>query len=167
MGQRIRGAGDKWAHVGSMPACLAVTTERAFAGPFHSAWSASLPRLQTTWSRLVCVMVRWMTAFLWRLRTWSYRVLWLTPPSCHRPLHATPDSERMRNENGWGGQGSLPRRASLVRQPVWTSCGGLCRTSSQKSSQAMRHFLPKRTSSSAASSCPKPAPTQQPVKPMP
>ncbi len=25
-----------------------------------------------------------------------------------------------------GGQGSLPRRSSLVKQPVWTSCGGLC-----------------------------------------
>ncbi len=33
-------------------------------------------------------------------------------------------------------------------------------TEAQKSSQAMRHFLPKRTSSSAASSCPKPALTQ-------
>ncbi len=27
-GQRILAAGDKWAHVGIMPACLAVTTER-------------------------------------------------------------------------------------------------------------------------------------------
>ncbi len=32
-GQRIRAAGDKRAHVGSMPACLAITTERAFARP--------------------------------------------------------------------------------------------------------------------------------------
>ncbi len=31
----------------------------------------------------------------------------------------------------------------------------------------MQHFLPKRTSSSAASSCPKPASTQQPAKPTP
>ncbi len=42
-----------------------------------------------------------------------------------------------------------------------------CFTEAPKSSQAMRHFLPKRTSSSAASSRPKPAPTQQPAKPMP
>ncbi len=40
-------------------------------------------------------------------------------------------------------------------------------TEAQKSSQAMRHFLPKRTSSSTASSCPRPAPTQQIAKPMP
>ncbi len=33
-----------------------------------------------------------------------------------------------------------------------------CFTEAQKSSQAMRHFLPKRTSSSAASSRPRPAP---------
>ncbi len=39
-------------------------------------------------------------------------------------------------------------------------------TEAQKSSQAMRHFLPKRASS-AASSRPKPAPTQQPTKPKP
>ncbi len=38
-------------------------------------------------------------------------------------------------------------------------------TEAQKSSQAMQHFLPKRTSSSAASSRPKPAPTQQTAKP--
>ncbi len=40
-------------------------------------------------------------------------------------------------------------------------------TEAQKSSQAMRHFLPKRTSSSAASSHPWPVPTQQTAKPMP
>ncbi len=40
-------------------------------------------------------------------------------------------------------------------------------TEAQKSSQAMRHFLPKRTSSSAGSSCPRPASTQQTAKPMP
>ncbi len=40
-------------------------------------------------------------------------------------------------------------------------------TEAQKSSQAMQHFLPKRTSSSAASSRPRPAPTQQTAKPTP
>ncbi len=40
-------------------------------------------------------------------------------------------------------------------------------TEAQKSSQAMRHFLPKRTSSSSASSRPKSAPTQQTAKPAP
>ncbi len=39
-------------------------------------------------------------------------------------------------------------------------------TEAQKSSHAMRHFLPKRASS-AASSRPKPVPTQQPAKPKP
>ncbi len=34
-----------------------------------------------------------------------------------------------------------------------------CFTKAQKLSQALRHFLPKRTSSSAASSRPRPAPT--------
>ncbi len=40
-------------------------------------------------------------------------------------------------------------------------------TEAQKLSQVMRHFLPKRTSSSAASSHPKPVPTQQTAKPTP
>ncbi len=40
-------------------------------------------------------------------------------------------------------------------------------TETQKSSQAMRYFLPKRTSSSSASSCPRLAPTQQTAKPKP
>ncbi len=40
-------------------------------------------------------------------------------------------------------------------------------TEAQKASQAMRHFLPKRSSSAVAQSCPKPAPTQQPAKPAP
>ncbi len=39
-------------------------------------------------------------------------------------------------------------------------------TECQKSSQAMRHFLPKRTSSTSASSRPKSAPTQQTAKPV-
>ncbi len=45
-GQRIFAASDKRAHVGSMPACLAVTAERerAFVCPLHSTWSASLRR---------------------------------------------------------------------------------------------------------------------------
>ncbi len=37
VGQRIRAACDKQAHVSSMPAGLAVTVERAFTGPLHSA----------------------------------------------------------------------------------------------------------------------------------
>ncbi|KAL0186275.1 hypothetical protein M9458_017945, partial [Cirrhinus mrigala] len=38
-------------------------------------------------------------------------------------------------------------------------------SAAQKTSQAMRHFLPKRSSSSAASGRPKPTPPQQPVRP--
>ncbi len=40
-------------------------------------------------------------------------------------------------------------------------------TEAQKASQAMRHFLPKRSSPAAAQSRPKTAPTQQPAKPAP
>ncbi len=40
-------------------------------------------------------------------------------------------------------------------------------TEAQKASQAMRHFLPKRSSPAAAQSRPRTAPTQQPVKPAP
>ncbi len=40
-------------------------------------------------------------------------------------------------------------------------------TEAQKSSQAMQHFLPKRTSSSAASSCDRPVSTQQTAEPTP
>ncbi len=40
-------------------------------------------------------------------------------------------------------------------------------SASQKASQAMRHFLPKRSSPAAAQSRPRTAPTQQPAKPAP
>ncbi len=40
-------------------------------------------------------------------------------------------------------------------------------TAAQKSSQAMQHFLPKRSSSAAASSRTKMAPAQQPAKATP
>ncbi len=40
-------------------------------------------------------------------------------------------------------------------------------TTAQKSSQAVRHFLPKRSTSAAALSCPKMAPNQQPAKAVP
>ncbi len=40
-------------------------------------------------------------------------------------------------------------------------------TEAQKASQAMRHFLPKRSSPAAAQSRPRTAPTQQPTKPAP
>ncbi len=42
-----------------------------------------------------------------------------------------------------------------------------CFTEAQKSSQAMRHFLPKHTSSSSGSSRPRLVPTQQTAKPTP
>ncbi|KAL0183542.1 hypothetical protein M9458_019238, partial [Cirrhinus mrigala] len=42
-----------------------------------------------------------------------------------------------------------------------------CFSAAQKTSQAMRHFLPKRSSSAAASGRPKSVPPQQPVKPAP
>ncbi len=65
-GQRILAAGDKQAHIGSMPACLAVTAERerAFVHPLHSTWSASLRRerhdlVQCEWQRN-----RWQPFFL-------------------------------------------------------------------------------------------------------
>ncbi len=49
------------------------------------------------------------------------------------------------------------------------SCGGLCGVVYGGSDvvTSMRHFLPKCASSSAASSRPKPGPTQQPAKPIP
>ncbi|KAL0165753.1 hypothetical protein M9458_037597, partial [Cirrhinus mrigala] len=46
------------------------------------------------------------------------------------------------------------------KRSVWTRF-----SAAQKSSQAMRHFLPKRSSSTAAPGRPKSAPPQQPVKP--
>ncbi len=214
-------------------------------------WSSSLsmisvpPRLRATWSCSVGVTAKWMAAFLWWLRMWrSYRALWLTPTSCHCPLHITPESELMRSSSchdkgcqwararvvsTWGG---ISQQAGWVVSPVgldaaslrdlrsvtgptrhrpghrasmssllvlerhlWlmmtemkaaekfpfldapVSSGSLfgpavegfaeCFTEAQKLSQAMRHFLPKCTSSSAASSHPKPVPTQQTAKPTP
>ncbi len=66
-GQRIWAAGDKRAHVGLMPTCLAVTAEeRAFARPLHSTWSASL---RCEWHDLI--RCEWWRnrrqPFLWRL----------------------------------------------------------------------------------------------------
>ncbi len=95
-GQRIWAAGDKQAQVGSMPACLAVTAERIFACPLHSTWSASLrcERHNLVWCEWW--RNRWQPFFIWQLRTRrSHWAVWLTPPSYRRPLHVTPDSERM------------------------------------------------------------------------
>ncbi len=49
--------------------------ERAFAGPLQNSMIRVPLRLRATWSRSVGVMTRWMTVFLWRLRTQrSYRL---------------------------------------------------------------------------------------------
>ncbi len=95
-------------------------------------------------------------------QTWPYappkpppRAVNVQPHSGMPPLAHDDGNER-------GGQVSLSRRSGLVRQPVWTSCGELCVTihggSEVVSSDAT--LPPKTHSSSAASSHPKPAPTQ-------
>ncbi len=79
-----------------MPACLAIIAERAFACPLHSTWSASLrcERHDLVWCEWR--RNRWQHFFLAQR---SYQVLWLTPPSYHRPLHVMPDSEWMRSSH--------------------------------------------------------------------
>ncbi len=52
----------------------------------------------------------------------SYRALDVQPYSVGAPPLAHDDRDER------GGQSFLPRRSDLVRQPVWTSCGGLCWT---------------------------------------
>ncbi len=53
--------------------------------------------------------------------------------------------------------------------PISPSCifGPAVEGFAERFTEAMRHFLPKRSSSAVAQSCPKPAPTQQPAKPAP
>ncbi len=50
----------------------------------------------------------------------GHRVVNVQPGTIRAPPLAHDDGDER------GGQGSLPRRSGLVRQPVWTSCGGLC-----------------------------------------
>ncbi len=68
-----------------------------------------------------------------------------------------------------GGQSSLPWRSVSSGSLFGPAVKGLTErfTEAQKSSQAMRHFLPKYTSSSAAYSRLRPAPTKQTAKPTP
>ncbi len=51
----------------------------------------------------------------------GHRAVDVQPGSVGTPPLAHDDGEER------GRQGSLPRRFGLVGQPVWTSCGGLCR----------------------------------------
>ncbi len=67
-GQRIRAAGDKRAHAGSMPTCLAITTESIRLSSSPNTISVPL-WLRATWSHSVWVTTNWMTAFLWQLQT--------------------------------------------------------------------------------------------------
>ncbi len=87
----------------------------------------------------------------------------------HRPgsIRALPLAHDDGDERG--GLSSFPRRSGFNRQPVGPAVEGFAErfTEAQKSSQAMRHFLPKCTSSSSASSRPKSVPTQQTAKPAP
>ncbi len=52
----------------------------------------------------------------------SHRAFDVQPDSVGAPPLAHDDKDER------GRQSSLPRRSGLVRQPVWTSCGGLCWT---------------------------------------
>ncbi len=61
------------------------------------------------------------------------RQTWLYAPPKPSAFDVQPDSFRappLAHDNGdeRGGQSSLPWRSGFVRQPVWTSCGGLCGT---------------------------------------
>ncbi len=91
-GQGIWAAGDKRAHAGSMPACLAITAERAFACPLHPARSASLRGCERH-DLVRCECEPFSVGFR------RGRVIWL----CNWPrphlLHATPDSERMKSSS--------------------------------------------------------------------
>ncbi len=83
-GQRIFAASDKRAHVGSMPACLAVTAER------EREHSSVLFTQHDQRPSAVSDMISFgasdgekeYSLFFWRLRTRkSVWALWLTPPS--------------------------------------------------------------------------------------
>ncbi len=94
----------------------------------------------------------------------SHRAFNVQPYSVGAPLLAHDDGDERQSSLPWRSNNRL-----LIRQPVWTSCGGLCWTFQGGSEvvSAMRLFLPKRTSSSSASSCPRPGPTQQTAKSTP
>ncbi len=80
----------------------------------------------------------------------SHRKVYGQPGSARAPHVAHADGDQGR------GQGLLPWCSNFPQRPLW-----------QKASQAMRHFLPKRSSPAAAQSRPRTAPTQQPAKPAP
>ncbi len=81
-GQRIWVAGDKRAHVGSMPACLAVTTEREHSSvlfPQHDQCPSAVSNMILFGASDGEVDDCF---FFWRLRTWRcVRALVPTPPS--------------------------------------------------------------------------------------
>ncbi len=99
-----------------------------------------------------------------RKPVWMHLHTGSTRHHSHRPVSIRVSP--LVHDDGDDRQSFLPRCSVFVRQPIWTSCGeGFAERFTE--AQAMQHFLPKHTSSSAASSCPRPAPTSQTAKPTP
>ncbi len=70
-GQRIWAASDKRAHVGSMPACLAITAEGESIRPSSSLNMISVPPLWATWFRSVQVTARRSLSASWQMLSMS------------------------------------------------------------------------------------------------
>ncbi len=68
----------------------------------------------------------------------SHRAFDVQPDSVGVPPLAHNDGDER------GGQSPLPRRSDLVRQPVWTSCGGLCWTAGPPRKQPLLYLSPPR-----------------------
>ncbi len=80
--------------------------------PSSSLNMISIPlRLQTTWSRLVRVMAKLMTAFLWRLRTSSVTDPALLPSSSSHNARLRADDK--------GCQWARARTVSILRSQSW------------------------------------------------
>ncbi len=108
---------------------------------------------------------KWQRTWLWRsTKTTTAQAIGRSMPACssRSPLWLTL------TEIKGCGQGLRPWCSNFPQRPLWT-CGGRSSLSAsprhRRPSQAMRHFLPKRSSPAAAQSRPRTAPTQHPAKP--
>ncbi len=131
VGQRIWAASDKRAHIGSMPACLTITTERALACPLHPTWSASLCGCE--WHDLVRCEWQWIG---WQpfSGSWPHPLAVICFTQCQtqsgwkahphydegcQQARALRLDKRLQRYTLWLCSRSSRTRCSPMRKPVW------------------------------------------------
>ncbi len=171
-GQRIRAAGDKRAHAGSMPTCLAITTESIRLSSSPNTISVPL-RLRATWSHSVWVTTNWITAFLWQLQTrkglsGSVTDPALLPSSASRNARLRADEEFIRvmtkAVNKLGLEWSPPEEPFRSRLDKWF-LPGCHQALRQRSSPFFHPWLASRTppQNGVSGLCISPGPLERPL----